>query len=321
MTHPDATILRAAYAVDGRKIAVTGAGGFIGSAVVRTLASQGACLRALVGAPGQAVLPPPPQVPSLQADILDSEALLTLFSGCETVVHIAGPPSVAMSFETPIEYARVHVLGTCAVAAACRKSGVQRLVYLSSAEVYGQGGPDPVDEANPVNPRSPYGAAKAAAEVFVTEFSLRGRCDAVILRPFSVYGPRMSSQSVMSTILRQASMAEPIVLQDLTPMRDYCHVADIAVAVMAACSVPLCGLQILNAGTGHGTTVKELASLILELMGLRLPVVESKDRKRPVTAEISRLIADPSRARAVLGWSATISLSEGIPQLIRSAQI
>jgi nucleoside-diphosphate-sugar epimerase len=302
----------------GRKIAVTGAGGFIGSSIVRLLVERGACVRALLGAPGQSSHTPPDGVVSLRADILDAEVLLELVRGCDTVIHAAGPPSVAASFESPVEYARVHVTGTCAVAVACRKSEVGLLIYLSSAEVYGQPEADRVCESHPIRPRSPYGAAKAGAEHFVSAVSQSGACNCIILRPFSVYGPRMSSRSVMAAIVRQARLGGPVILKDLKPVRDYCYVTDLAAVVMAACMAPVKGLHILNAGTGHGISVGELADLILDELKLKLPVIESDEEKRPAGTDILRLIADPSRARALLGWSAGVSLRQGIQHVIRA---
>ena len=93
---------------------------------------------------------------------------------------------------------------------------------------------------------------------------------------------------------------------------------DLAAAVMAACMAPLKGLHVFNAGTGRGTSVGELAGLILEELNLSLPIMESAEGKRPAGAGILRLIADPSRTRAQLGWSPAVSLRQGIQHVIRA---
>src|SRR5437762_2850945 len=115
--------------LEGRDISVTGAGGFIGSAVVGALARHGARVRALTGAPGDPVRNLPPGVTTWCGDITNRSVIDELMPGVDVVIHLAGPPSVAASFDLPGEYARVHVAGTATVVDACRRWRVRRLVY------------------------------------------------------------------------------------------------------------------------------------------------------------------------------------------------
>src|SRR5262245_8140770 len=123
----------------GRTIFVTGAGGFIGPAVVQTLLERGASVRALVGPSLQGVrVLEAPCLENAAGDITDQALLAELAHGSEVAVHLAGPASVARSFEQPAEYVRAHVQGTLAALEACQKTRVARFVYVSSAEVYGR---------------------------------------------------------------------------------------------------------------------------------------------------------------------------------------
>jgi UDP-glucose 4-epimerase len=241
-----------------------------------------------------------------------------LVEGADAVVHLAGPASVSESFENASEYTRVHVSGTAALLDACRAGGVERFVHISSAEVYGQPGTELVHEGQRLEARSPYGAAKIGAEKLVEAFVLDVGIQAAILRPFSIYGPGLSRQSVLGTILHQAQNDDCIQLRDLKPIRDYCYVDDLAQAIVLSCVAKLEGRCVINIGTGIGTSVGELAQLVLKVRGLDLPIRECNHEKRPATAEIFRLVADTSLARKVLGWSSQIPLALGIQKTAQS---
>ena len=132
------------------------------------------------------------------------------------------------------------------------------------------------------------------------------------MRPFSIYGPGLSRQSVLGTILHQAQSNDCIQLRDLKPIRDYCYLDDLAQAIVLSCVAKLEGRCVINIGTGIGTSVGELAQLVLKVRGLNLPIRECNQEERPATAEIFRLVADSRLARKVLGWSSQTPLALGI---------
>lgn len=298
-------------------VAVTGAGGFIGRSVVGALVEHGANVRALISAPGQPVsVLHSERVRNLCADITDKAALRGLFEGADVAIHMAGPPSVSASFEDPVEYARVHVCGTAAVLDECRRTKMKRFVYLSSAEVYGQPQTNPITEQHPLAPRSPYAAAKCGAESFISTFTATCGMSSVILRPFSIYGADAPSGGVVSTILRMARFEDSIVLGDLSPIRDFCHVDDLTAAILGSCVVRLESSQVVNIGTGKGVSVGDFAKAALTLVGRSIPIREDASRRRCLQTEIQKLVADPMRARQVLGWKASLSLEEGIRRSI-----
>jgi nucleoside-diphosphate-sugar epimerase len=302
----------------GSRIAVTGAGGFLGPVAVDVLARKGARVQAIIGPPNEAARIPSKAASVAQADIRETAAIRKLVAGADAVVHLAGPSSVAASFENPAHYVRVHTEGTAALLAACRAEGVRKLVYVSSAEVYGRPLHTPVDEDHPLSARSPYGAAKIGAEKLIEAFGHAFDQPAVILRPFSVYGPGASPQSLIPRIIDMARRGLPVVLRDLKPIRDYCFVGDLAEAIAAACCLERRKLDIFNIGTMEGTNVDRVAHLIVDALGASCPVREDGARDRPGNSEIYELIADNRRAREVLGWRPAISLAEGLRMTIEA---
>ena len=298
-------------AVAGERVLVTGAAGFIGRHLVQALRDADARVHALSGPPGHGLAPLPDSVPDLRADLAEPGAAEEAVGDARTVVHAAGPASVAASFDDPAAFVRVHVEGTARLLDACRRAGVRRVVLISSAEVYGRPRSNPVREGHPLRARSPYGAAKAGAEQMARAFADAYGLRAVILRPFSVYGPGQPPTSLIGTLLRQAATEDAVRVHDLRPVRDYCFVRDVAAAVVAACTADLPALSVFNVGTGRGTSVARLAALALRAAGRELPV-EQAGADRPGRAQILRLVADPTRAAERLGWRAATGLAEGL---------
>jgi nucleoside-diphosphate-sugar epimerase len=299
------------------RIAVTGAGGFIGRAVCRALLAKRCEIRALVGPPSDLLPAPPGATLNLRAAITDRSALSELLDGgVDAVVHLAGPPSVRASFDEPLAYVEAHTAGTAALLDACRHAGVQRFVYVSSAEVYGRPLTDPVDETHPLDARSPYAAAKVGAEQMVRAYGHAYGIGATIVRPFSVYGPGMGAHALLPAILRQLGTADTLRLADLRPERDYCQVDDVAAAIIAAASVRRAGTLAVNVGTGIGTSVRDLAQHVLRLAGHHLSITEDVGARRPGNAEILRLVADRRLAAAELGWEPHISLERGLAAML-----
>ena len=300
-------------------IAVTGASGFIGMHTVAALKAAGFSVRLLLGPPA-ASAPNTCMAFDMYADICDASAMREFVTGAAAVVHIAGPPSVAESLDDPATFARIHVEGTTNVLGACRRAHVQRIVYLSSAEVYGRPLTHVVAEDHPLSARSPYAAAKIGAESMVAAFANSFDLSATILRPFSVYGPGASSMSLLGELTRAVQAGGPLRVRDLRPVRDYVYVGDVAAAIVRAVELePTAGVLHCNVGTMRGASVAELCHLLASAYDSTTQVTESCVDRRPVGSEILRLVADSTRARQVLGWTPGTTLEDGLRLTVASA--
>lgn len=295
-----------------RPILVTGGGGLLGRAVVRRLVAGCYDVRVHLGPPGCGLASPVSNAPSAEAYLDDARAWPSLVAGVGAVIHLAGPASVAASFDDPVGHARAHAVGTGVLVTAATAAGVPRFVHVSSAEVYGQPDINPVEETAPTRPRSPYAAVKLAAETLVTSLAQRHDFSAVVLRPFSVYGAESPPGSLVGALLGQVRRGLPPLVQDPRPVRDYVHVTDVADAIVRAAAVAPKGACVLNVGTGVGTSVAELAELLMGLTGRAGGGVGRIPGNRPEGLDILDLVCDPRAAEKALGWRPRVELAEGL---------
>jgi len=299
----------------GSPVLVTGAGGFLGSVVVRRLVSLGAEVRALAGPAPAGLRPLPAGVEGVHGDIEDAELLRRLVDGVACVYHVAGPPSVAGSFAAPALYLRVHAAGTAALIERCAAAGVRRFVHVSSAEVYGAA-TGVVGEDHPRAPRSPYGIAKLAAELLLETSGLL----ASIVRPFSIYGPGASPRSLLAGLLDQLDRGDALVVADLRPVRDYCFVDDAAEAIVAASLRDGPPVRAYNVASGRGVSVAELARTLLRAAGREELPVRERGGDRPAGALTLELVGDPTRARQELGFETRTVLEDGLVRTLRAGR-
>lgn len=307
--------------IPAKTIAVTGAGGFVGSALVRALINAGHSVRALLGPPQASFQVFPASVVEMTGQITEEQVMLTLAEGAEMLIHLAGPPSVAVSFEQPTEYARIHILGTINVLRACYISRIPHLIYLSSAEVYGRPQRNPVGEDHPVFARSPYGACKIAAEQFIRAHALSYGLDVTIFRPFSVYGPGMSSLSLIGSLVRQIACGDSISVQDLRPIRDYCYIDDVVNAIELTCAHAERGIRTFNIGSGQGFPVSDIAGMLVNTVGRKISIRECWSARRPGQSDILELVADIRNIKTALNWNPSIALAEGLQRLAVSENL
>jgi nucleoside-diphosphate-sugar epimerase len=301
------------------KIAVTGANGFLGQVVTRAAICGGIDVAVHLG--------PTPENTSVSSDrrqiidICDVDSLTFLFNGADAIVHLAGPSDVASSFRVPAEITRAHVAGTAAVLEAAQRSQVGRLIYVSSAEVYGRPSEASVKETAPLLPLSPYGAAKAAAELLVTAAFRRDALDqAIVLRPFSIYGPGGRRKSVLGRMLAQIDRGEQLCVFSTRPVRDYVHVADAAKAILNALSNEASGLLTANIASGKGVSVGDLGRTLAKLAGSDVAIVEAAETDRPTAHDINYLVGDASVAARELGWRPSIDLVTGLRQCLDATE-
>lgn len=318
---------------DGILAAVTGAGGFIGSHLVRELIAQGARVRAMVRyrsggeighlaeelaaarARGEDWLADG-RLEIFHGDVLDARSVRGLVEGCDWVFHLAALIGIPYSYRAPESYLDVNARGGLNVLEACRESSPKRIIFTSTSEVYGTALFEPMTEEHPLRAQSPYAASKIASDKIAESYALSFGTPVTILRPFNTYGPRQSLRAVIPTILAQAMSPEikEIRLGDVRAARDVTFVEDTAAGFVALARAPIEETRgrAYNLGTGKTWTVGELAALSMRVAGVEKPVRLDQERVRPAESEVRRLIADATELAAVAGWRPRVALEEGL---------
>jgi UDP-glucose 4-epimerase len=305
----------------GRRVLVTGAGGFIGSHLVEALAGRGARVRALVRYNSASArgwldeLPASllPQVEVVAGDIRDGGGVQAAVSGQEVVFHLAALVSIPYSYEAPESYIDTNVRGTLNVLEACRRAGGVRLVQTSTSEVYGTPETVPITEAHPLRAQSPYAATKVAGDKLAESYHCSFGLPVVVLRPFNTYGPRQSARAVLPTILSQLLAGRTTIeLGALWPRRDLMYVTDAVAGFVKAAESEAAVGQTVHLGTGRDVSVGELAELAMTVTGKRAEIVSKAERERPADSEVRQLLSSPAAAQRLLGWTPTVPLEEGV---------
>ncbi len=292
---------------------ITGAAGFLGSALANQLAREGHQVRGIddlsTGDP-QALAP---DVHFTRGDVSDRPKLWTLLQEVDVVYHLAARVSVPESILYPRDYNLVNVGGTVALMEAMRDVGVRRVVLASSGAVYGDLGQQPLSESATPNPRSPYAVSKLAAEYYVRTIGTLWHIETVGLRIFNAYGPGQhlpaSHPPVVPYFLRQAQRSGTLVVHsDGNQTRDYVYVDDVVSAMVAASTAPNVDGLVINVGSGTETSVRDLVRRVLQVTGGSPEVIYNAQ----MSGGVSRMAADISCAREKLSFRPSIKLDDGL---------
>jgi dTDP-glucose 4,6-dehydratase len=307
----------------GRRVLVTGAGGFIGSHLVERLVAEGARVRGYVhynsrGHRGWLESLPPEMKSSVEVvdgELSDLAHVRGAVGDCQVVMHLGAQVGIPKSYQEPGLFIASNIVGTFNVLTACREHDVERVVHMSSSEVYGSARYVPMDEGHPLQAQSPYAATKIAADKLVESYHLSFGLPSVTVRAFNTFGPRQSARAVVPTIISQALWRDRVVLGALKPRRDLNFVQNTVDALLAAASVPGVEGEVFNAGSGRSISVGELAQLSLQVLGVDKPVVTEGNRERPEASQVKYPEADCRKAAEHLGWLPAVSLDEGIQRM------
>jgi dTDP-glucose 4,6-dehydratase len=309
--------------IENGHVLVTGAGGFIGCALVDALVNAGVKVRAFVRYNSRAdsgLLKTMPAstlegVEVVFGDLRDPDAVQQAAAGVDLIYHLGALISIPYSYIHPVETVQSNVIGTLNVLQACRAHGC-RLVHTSTSEVYGTAQYVPIDEGHALQGQSPYSASKIGADKLVESYYRSFDVQAVTVRPFNTYGPGQSARAVIPTIITQALTQDEIHLGNLESKRDFTYVSDTVEGFIKAAQTPGVEGETFNLGCGAEITIGELARMIVELVGRPVEVVVDEERLRPEKSEVMRLLSDNTRAREVLGWEPKVGFREGLARTI-----
>lgn len=302
----------------GKRVLVTGAGGFIGSHLVERVVQLGARTRALVHYRAQGTWgwldhsPCRKEIEVCAGDLMDRDCVFRAVKDQEVVFHLGALIAIPYSYQAPLSYVRTNVEGTLNVLQAACQWGVERFIHTSTSEVYGTAKRVPIAEDHPLQGQSPYAATKIAADKMVEAFHLSFGLPAVTVRPFNTYGPRQSARAVIPTIITQCLAGEQVRLGNVDTTRDMNFVSNTVEGfVRAAVATGALG-RTVNLGSGREITIRDLALLIGTLVGKTAEIITEEQRLRPAPSEVERLLADSTLAQQLLDWSPTVSLEEGL---------
>ncbi len=304
------------------KVVVTGGAGFIGSHLARRLADIDYSVIVyddLSNASGLKNLPKTVKI--VKGDVLDYDKLKSVIKGADVVFHLACK-ALPMSFTKPKEVFKVNDEGTYVVCRACYSSGVNKLIYASSSEVYGTAKYVPMDEEHPLVPTTVYGASKASGEMYVQAFYHQYQLPSVIIRPFNSYGPYMRQDGYAAVIPRFVSRVvkglSPIIFGDGNQTRDFTYVDDIVDGIALAASEKTLSGTAINLAISEEVSVNKIARLVIktcnDILGRKLDL-EPRHQK-PREGDVRRHHADISKAREILNFKPRIHIDEGIVKFV-----
>lgn len=305
------------------RILVTGGAGFIGSHLVEALLNQGYQVRVLDNLSSGKLHNLPMNNPSLRVTIGDVADLTTVeqaVTGCSAVVHLAAVASVQASVDDPVGTHHSNFAGTLNVCEAMLKASVKRVVFASSAAIYGNNGEGiSVNEDIAKSPLTPYASDKLAGEYYLDFYRREHGLEPVILRFFNIFGPRQDPSSpysgVISIFTLLAVAGQQIkVFGDGSQTRDFVFVTDLVGVIRQAVAASAPPNEPVNVGLGRSTSLNQIIEELASIIG----IVPNVAYLEPRAGDIQHSRADTTRLRTHFSLPDPVSVREGLAQLIRS---
>ncbi|WP_275883122.1 NAD-dependent epimerase/dehydratase family protein [Halorhabdus sp. BNX81] len=299
--------------VTGQTVVITGGAGFIGSHLADALVETNDVI-VLDDLSTGARENVPDGATFVKGDVRDPATVAEVTDGVDLIFHEAAVVSVEQSIDEPEFCHDVNFDGTLQILEAARREDA-RVVFASSAAIYGEPTSLPLTESEPVAPQSPYGIDKCSADQYLRTYHDLYGLETVALRYFNVYGPRQTASDysgVISIFREQAQAGEPITVDgDGTQTRDFVHVADVVQANLRAATTEHVGTA-YNVGTGEETSIRTLAETTQRVTDSDSPIVH----RDPRPGDIAHSRADVTKARQRLGYEPSVSLEDGLATLV-----
>ena len=306
--------------IGNAKVLVTGAGGFIGSHLTEELIRRGFNVRAFIlynSYNSWEWLDHSPReikdnLEVFSGDIRDPHGVKKAMEGCDVVFHLAALIAIPYSYHSPDTYVDTNIKGTLNVLQAAKALQVKKVIHTSTSEVYGTAQFVPITEEHPLQGQSPYAATKIAADQLAMSFYYSFGTPVSIIRPFNTYGPRQSARAIIPTVITQiASGKRQLKLGALHPTRDFNYVKDIVEGFIKTAESERSIGEIINIGSNYEISIEDTVNLIADIMQTDVEIVTDEVRIRPEKSEVSRLIADNTKAKQLLSWQPDYSELKG----------
>lgn len=308
-----------------RKILVTGADGFIGSHLAETLINQGYNVKAFVyynsfnnwGWLDTLPTETKRKIEIFSGDIRDPHGVKNAMKDCSAVFHLAALIAIPYSYYSPESYLDTNIRGTLNILQSARELNVERILITSTSEVYGTAQFVPITESHPRQGQSPYSASKIGADALVESYYRSFDLPVTIVRPFNTYGPRQSARAVIPTIITQLLNGfTEIQLGSLYPTRDLVYISDTVNGFIEIFKQnQLIGHEV-NIATQQEISIKDLASLLIQLTNSKAVIKSDDERLRPEKSEVYRLLGSNQKIITNTNWKPNYSLEQGLLETI-----
>jgi len=294
-----------------KKILVTGADGFIGSHLVNKLISLGHDVRAMtmynsfnnwgwLDTFDKRLLR---KIEVVSGDIRDKKFVTDSCKDIDVIFHLASLIAIPYSYKSPYSYVSTNIEGTLNILEAALNFEIENIVHTSTSEVYGESNTIAISEESKSIARSPYSATKIGADQLAYSYYSTFGLPVSTIRPFNTYGPRQSSRAIIPTIITQLlSDNYTIKLGSLDPTRDFCFVEDTVSGFLSVASNKKSIGEVINIGSGYEISIKDLVSMIGDIMDIKITIKSDKNRIRPKGGEVDRLRANINKAKKILKW-------------------
>ena len=315
MTNNDLLVLK------NKEVLVTGGCGFIGSEIVKQLSMIGANVTIIdnLSSGKEKYVEGLSNVKLITGDLLDDHTIESVVKDKEYVINNAALPFIPDSYYMPKKFFDVNVNATISLAlAVIKEKKAKRFVHISSSEIYGTARYTPMDENHQTTPQSTYAVSKLAGERVVFTMHKEHNLPAVIIRPFNSFGPNITQPYIIPEIIRQMEKNDVIKLGNLNAKRDLTYVTDTARGIILSLVKEGVIGEVINIGSQRSFSIKDLVSLISEIMDKKVSVEVDPSRFRPY--DVDTLICNYERATKLLGWKPEITVKEGLEKTVEWAK-
>ena len=297
-----------------KKILVTGGAGFIGSNTVKLLCDYGHSVKVIDDLSFGYEKFVDKRAKFYKASIVDEKILEKALEGVDVVMHFAAFSIIKFSFDNPLSYIENNVINGVKLLESMRNAGVKKIIFSSSASVYGEPKEIPVKEDQIKKPMQPYGASKLAFESILNAYYHSFGIESVSLRYFNAYGPHDEQKPPTRAVplwIKGALAGKPVKLYwGGKQFRDYVFVKDIAEAHIAVMDLP--GCNIFNIGSGSGVIMRDVLEEIVKITGKKLEIIDQGERP----GDPMKLVADISMIYKSVGWKPKTNLHDGLVKTI-----
>ena len=307
----------------GKKILITGAGGFIGSHLTERCVELGYDVRAFVRYNSKnnwgwiENSPVKKNIEVISGDIRDFDSVNKAMKGCEEVFHLAALIGIPYSYVSPLAYIRTNIEGTYNILESAKQHGLKNILITSTSETYGTAQYVPIDEKHPIVGQSPYSASKTSADQIAISYFRSFNMPVKIVRPFNTYGPRQSARAIIPTVISQVlSGKKKIKLGNIHPTRDLTFVKDTAEGFVEISKSKKLDGEITNIGMKEEISVENLVKLISKILKTEIKIESSDERIRPGKSEVERLFCDNSKIISHTKWKPKYNLEKGLKETI-----